>query len=135
MKLFCYFLSLFERKIPFCPKVPITFIILNLDIHSSHLLPTLGPSPQNRVSINGDAHTRFKREAFGSPFSGETERGERSRKEFFRVELLRQINAIDHMRCFPKVLCGLSVDTDKSYGINKSNFVKSYLELMRNIKP
>ncbi|CAL8121712.1 unnamed protein product [Orchesella dallaii] len=39
------------------------------------------------------------------------------------------------MKCFPKVLCGLSVESDKSFGINKSNFVRSYLELMRNVKP
>lgn len=97
------------------------------------MLATSGiPSGKNEGAFTGRIGENVHVEL---PFSEESERTGRANKDIFRLELLRQIKAIDHMKCFPKVLCGLSVDSDKSFGINKSNFVKSYLELMRSIKP
>jgi hypothetical protein len=52
-----------------------------------------------------------------------------------RIALLKQIKSLDHMKCFPKVLCGLSVDSSKNSKDIDSTFVRSYIQLMRSTNP
>jgi len=72
-----------------------------------------------------------------SPTQNETRivRKMKSEKERLRLELLKQIKSLDHMKCFPKVLCGLSVDSSKSSTGIDSHLVRSYIQLMRTAKP
>jgi hypothetical protein len=59
----------------------------------------------------------------------------KSEKERLRLELLKQIKSLDHMKCFPKVLCGLSVDSSRTSSGIDSHLVRSYIQLMRSAKP
>ncbi|ODM99581.1 hypothetical protein Ocin01_07111 [Orchesella cincta] len=108
--------------------------IRGADARESHLLPARWSSDQNRGRNGNSGFNNYIRRRRGRTLLEEQSTSHREEKQTFRLELLRQIKAIDHMKCFPKVLCGLSVESDKSFGINKSNFVRSYLELMRNVK-